>query len=82
MKNEQEKIYNEWIRRRQFVPVPEGISERVMSKIAKQPARGRFDLPVAYRILSSHPVQWAAALGALSLGLFRLSYITTVLLSP
>ncbi len=82
MKKEEEKIYSEWIRRRQTMPVPEGFAEQVMSEIAKQPAIKRFDLPAAYRVLSSHPVQWAAAVGALFLGLFRLSYITAALLIP
>lgn len=81
MKKEQE-IYSEWIRRRQSVPVPEGFAKQVMGEIAKQPLIRQFDLPAVYRVLSSRPVQWAAAVGALLLGLFRLSYITTALLIP
>jgi hypothetical protein len=82
MKKEAEKIYSEWIHRRQTIPVPESFAEQVMSEIAKQPAIKRFDLPALYRVLSSHPVQWAAAVGAMLLGLFRLSYVTSVLLIP
>ena len=82
MKEEEESIYSEWISRRQAVPVPEGFAEQVMTEIAKQPAMRRLDLPALYRVVSSRPVQWAAALGALLLGLFRLSYITTALLIP
>lgn len=81
MKNE-EKLYNEWIRRRQAVPVPEDFAEQVMREIANQPVENRFDLPAAYRFLSSRLLQWAAAAGALLLGFFRLSYITTALLMP
>ena len=82
MKEGQENIYREWIRRRQAVQAPDGFAERVMDGIAKRPAVGRFDFPAAYRVLSSRPVQWAAALGALLLGLFRLSYIAAALLIP
>jgi len=82
MKEDEELTYGEWISRRQAVPVPEGFAERVMNEIAKQPAAGRLDSPAVYRLLYSRPVQWAAALGALLLGLFRLSYIAAALLVP
>ena len=82
MKKEEE-IYSQWIRRRQSVPVPEDFERLVMSEITKQAAirleAGSFDV---YRLLGSRPVQWAAAAGALLLGLFRLSYVTSALLIP
>ncbi len=82
MNNENEELYSEWIRRRQSIPVPEGFAEQVMREVAKQSAIKRFELPDAYRFFSRHSVQWAAAAGALLLGLFRLSYIATALLMP
>lgn len=81
MKKEEE-IYSEWIRRRQTVPVPEGFEKQVMSEIAKQAVIRQAGSSGVYRVLSSRPVQWAAAAGALLLGLFRLSYVTRALLIP
>jgi len=82
MKKEKERIYSQWIRRRQSVPVPEGFAEQVMGEIAKHTIIRHIDLPIVYRVLSSHPMQWAAAVGAVLLGLFRLFYITSALLIP
>jgi hypothetical protein len=82
MKKEKEKIYSEWIHRRQSVPVPEGFSEQVMGEIARYALIRNIDFPVVYRALSSRAVQWVAVAGAVLLGLFRLSYIARVLLIP
>jgi hypothetical protein len=81
MKTNEEKVYGEWIRRRQSVPVPEGFTGRTMTEIAGQAAAKRLE-PTVCGVLFSHPMQWAAAVGALLLGLFRLSYITRALLIP
>ncbi len=82
MKTEKEEIYREWMRRRQSVVVPEDFAEQVMSEIAKQKIMRHIDLPIMYRVLSSHTLRWVAVAGAMLLGLFRLSYITTALLIP
>jgi hypothetical protein len=85
MKKEEE-IYCEWICRRQSVPVPEGfemrLEGRMMNEIAKRATPKRFEFPDAYRVFSSRPIQWAVAAGALLLGLFRLSYVTSAILIP
>lgn len=81
MNRKSEDIYGEWIRRRQSVPVPKGFTERTAAAIAGRHAAGPVVSPL-YRVLAGRPVQWAAAVGALLLGLFRLSYITTALLVP
>jgi hypothetical protein len=77
-----EEIYSEWIRRRQSVSGPEDLEERVMAGIAKLAAVKRPVPSGLYRVLTSRPVQWAAAAGALLLGLLRLSYVTYALLIP
>jgi hypothetical protein len=82
MKTKKDEIYSEWLIRRQSVTVPEGFDEKVMGEVARHTIITNIDVPIACRLLTSRPVQWAAALGALLLGLFRLSYITTALLIP
>jgi hypothetical protein len=81
MKEKEDKLYSEWISRRQVVTVPECFVEQVMGEVAKETPIG-FDRPAVNRIFSSRPMQWAAAIGALLLGLFRLSYITRAILIP
>jgi hypothetical protein len=81
MKEKEDRLYSEWICRRQAMQMPEGFAERVMGEIAKKTATS-VERPAVYTIFSSRPMQWAAAIGALMLGLFRLSYITRAILIP
>ncbi|MHC1726638.1 MAG: hypothetical protein AB9866_11600 [Syntrophobacteraceae bacterium] len=82
MKKQKEEIYSEWISRRQSVPVPQGFAEQVMSGIKNHAIISHVDLPIPYRVFASRSMQWAAAAGAVMLGLFRLSYITKAVLIP
>ncbi len=82
MEKRKEEIFSEWINRRQSVSVPERFDAKVMDAVARQKVMRSIDMPIALRFFTSRPVQWAAALGAVMLGLFRLSYITTALLVP
>ncbi len=82
MKKESEKLYKEWISSRQTIQAPEGFTEHVMREIAEQKDVNRMPRSDPYWVLASRPVQWAAAIGAVLLGLLRLSYITSALLIP
>jgi len=79
---EKEKIYEDWIRGRQSVHVPEGFANRVIGEITAHKLAKDAEPPMVYRVLSSYRVQWAAAAGALLLGLFRLGYVTRAVLIP
>ena len=75
-----DKIYFQWMDQRRQVPVPDGFADRVMAEIKHQRPVERVSLFDGLGVRAHFAARWAAALGLIALGIYRIVFVTANLL--
>lgn len=75
-----DNLYHKWIHLRRQVNLPENFTNQVMNAIQNQRREARFSLFDRFGTPSHILTRWAAALGLIALGLYRIFFVTTNLL--
>lgn len=76
----QDKLYTQWTHQRREVSVPKDFSQRVMANIANQKPTARFTVFDDLGPRPSFLTRWAAAIGLIAMGVYRIVFVTANLL--